>query len=52
MRDMAFRPKAFLPRMRATFPDHEVVELPRAKHYIQEDAPEEIAAAILQRFGP
>jgi haloalkane dehalogenase len=52
MRDMGFRPKAFLPRMRATFPDHEVVELPRAKHYIQEDAPEEIAAAILGRFGP
>ena len=51
MRDLGFRPKAFLPRMRATFPDHEVVELPRAKHYIQEDAPDEIADAITRRFG-
>jgi haloalkane dehalogenase len=38
--------------MRVTFPDHEVVELPRAKHYIQEDAPDEIADAITRRFGP
>jgi len=52
MRDPGFRPKAFLPRMRSTFPDHEVVELPQAKHYIQEDAPDEIAAAIARRFGP
>jgi haloalkane dehalogenase len=51
MRDLGFRPRAFLPRMRATFVDHELVELPRAKHYIQEDAPEEIAAAIARRFG-
>ena len=51
MKDMGFRPKPLLPRMRATFPDHEVVELSRAKHYIQEDAPEEIAEAIAKRFG-
>jgi haloalkane dehalogenase len=37
--------------MRATFRDHEVVELPRARHYIQEDAPDDIAAAIARRFG-
>lgn len=37
--------------MRATFPDHVVVELPGAKHYIQEDAPDEIAEAIAKRFG-
>lgn len=51
MRDVAFHPRAFLPRMRATFPDATVVELTRAKHFIQEDAPEEIARAISDRFG-
>ncbi len=51
MRDRGFRPKAMLPRMRASFPDHEVVELTNAKHYIQEDAPDEIAEAIAKRFG-
>lgn len=52
MKDFAFRPGPSLPRMRATFPDHVVVELPTAKHFIQEDAPDRIAAAIVERFGP
>ncbi|OJZ74183.1 haloalkane dehalogenase [Mycobacterium paraffinicum] len=51
MKDFAFRPGPTLPRMRATFPDHVLVELPNAKHFIQEDAPEEIAEAIVERFG-
>lgn len=51
MKDFAFRPGPSLPRMRATFPDHVVVELPTAKHFIQEDAPDRIAAAIMERFG-
>jgi haloalkane dehalogenase len=51
MKDFAFRPGPTIPRMRATFPDHVVVELPDAKHFIQEDAPERIAAAITERFG-
>jgi haloalkane dehalogenase len=51
MRDLGFRPGAILPRMRGTFRDHVLVELSRAKHYIQEDAPEEIAEAIVKRFG-
>jgi haloalkane dehalogenase len=51
MKDFAFKPGPSLPRMRATFPDHVVVELPTAKHFIQEDAPEVIAAAIIERFG-
>ena len=51
MKDFAFRPNPTIPRMRATFPDHVLVELPNAKHFIQEDAPGEIAAAILERFG-
>jgi pimeloyl-ACP methyl ester carboxylesterase len=31
--------------------DHMLVELPDAKHYIQEDAPERITEAIRDRFG-
>lgn len=49
MKDLGFRP-SMLSRLRATFPDHIVVELPNAKHYIQEDAPAEIADAIIKRF--
>jgi haloalkane dehalogenase len=37
--------------MQAVFSDHELVELPDAKHYIQEDAPEPITQAIRNRFG-
>ncbi|OBJ50080.1 haloalkane dehalogenase [Mycobacterium sp. 1423905.2] len=51
MKDVAFRPGPSIPRMRATFPDHVLVELPTAKHFIQEDAPQRIAAAIIDRFG-
>lgn len=50
MRDMVFRPKACVPRMRAAFPDLEVVELPHARHFVQEHAPHVIAAAIAKRF--
>lgn len=50
MRDMVFRPNACIPRMRAAFTDLDVVELPHARHFIQEHAPEEIAAAIRTRF--
>ena len=51
MKDFAFRPGPTLPRMRSAFPDHVLVELPGAKHFIQEDAPEAIAVAIVDRFG-
>src|SRR5262249_26145406 len=51
MKDFAFRPKQILPRMQATFASNVTVELPHAKHYIQEDAPDEIAQAITKRFG-
>ncbi|WAL66503.1 haloalkane dehalogenase [Amycolatopsis cynarae] len=50
MRDMVFRPKACIPRIRASFTDLEVVELPQARHFIQEDAPEQIMSAIADRF--
>jgi haloalkane dehalogenase len=51
MKDVAFRPGPAIPRMRGTFPDHVIVELPKAKHFIQEDAPDQIAAAIMDRFS-
>jgi haloalkane dehalogenase len=51
MKDVAFRPGPMLPRIRAAFHDHVLVELPNAKHFIQEDAPDRIAQAITERFG-
>jgi haloalkane dehalogenase len=51
MKDFAFRPGPNVPRMRAAFPDHVLVELPDAKHFIQEDAPGRITEAIIDRFG-
>src|SRR5262249_50596168 len=51
MKDFAFAPGPAIPRLRPTFPDPPLVELPEAKHFIQEDAPEQIAAAIIDRFG-
>ena len=50
-KDFAFKPGPNLPRMRAAFRDHVLVELPKASHFIQEDAPAEIADAIMARFG-
>jgi haloalkane dehalogenase len=50
MKDIGFRPR-MIPRMRQAFADVVVVELKNAKHYIQEDAPEEIADAIAKRFA-
>jgi haloalkane dehalogenase len=43
--DIAFKQKE-LQRFEGLFPRHQTVPLPGAGHYIQEDAPEEIAAAI------
>lgn len=51
MRDSAFRAADVLPRMRAAFSDVKVVELPEAKHFFVEDAPDQVAAAIVERFG-
>jgi pimeloyl-ACP methyl ester carboxylesterase len=39
------------PPMRKAFPDHVVVGLPGANHFIQEDAPGQIAEAITSGFG-
>ncbi|RDI26771.1 haloalkane dehalogenase [Rhodococcus sp. AG1013] len=50
MRDMIFRPKVCIPRMHAAFADLDVIELPRARHFIQEREPDEIISAIANRF--
>ncbi|MFD6511627.1 haloalkane dehalogenase [Rhodococcus sp. NPDC060176] len=50
MRDMVFRPKACIPRIHEAFTDLAVVELPHARHFIQEHAPGEIISAIANRF--
>lgn len=49
-RDFALRARVELPRFQSLFPDHDT-ELLDAKHFIQEDAPKEIAAAI-SRWHP
>ena len=49
-RDPIFPKNRTVPRFRSTFPDHEYVALPTARHFIQEDEPETIAEAIAQRF--
>lgn len=51
LRDVAFPAKTVLPRMRAAFSDLEIVELPRARHFFAEDAPDAVAEAIGRRFG-
>jgi len=50
-KDPAFRSAHLLPRMRAAFAGNVTVMLPQARHFIQEDAPEEIAQAITERFS-
>ena len=50
MRDRAFPAALLLPRMRAAFADVEVLELPDANHYLFEDAPDEVVAAVRRRF--
>ena len=36
---------------RSDFPNAELRTLPDANHFIQEDAPEEIASAVTAKFG-
>jgi haloalkane dehalogenase len=51
MKDPAFGRGPFLKRWESTFSDIEVVKMAKAGHYIQEDAPDQIAEAIRSRFG-
>ena len=50
MKDRAFGPK-YLERMKDIFADRVVVELPNAKHYIQEDEPDQVITSIIRRFS-
>ena len=50
-KDPALASDAFIARWRREFPDATLIELPDAGHYIQEDAPDEIAAAIRAAFA-
>ena len=52
MGDIGFPAATFIPRWRAAFPDTTVVQLPGARHFIQEDAGDDIARAIAARFLP
>ena len=50
-KDPAVGRDSVLQRWQDTFPDHRVVVLPEAGHYFQEDAPEAVVDAIIDRFG-
>ena len=50
MKDPAFGLAAVLSQLQDAFPDNVLIRLPQANHFIQEDAPDAIAEAIIQRF--
>ncbi len=50
-KDRALASDAYIARWRREFPDATLIELPGAGHYIQEDAPDEIVAAIREAFA-
>jgi haloalkane dehalogenase len=51
MRDPLFGKQRFLERWKRDFPAAELVTLPGANHFIQEDAAAEIADAVVSEFG-
>jgi haloalkane dehalogenase len=50
LKDFAFQTPE-LTRFEALFPDHRTVPLPRAGHFIQEDAPDDIVRAVRNWFA-
>lgn len=50
MKDRGFGHRRIVDRWKRDFPDAEVALLPDASHYVQEDAPDEIAAAVRRHF--
>lgn len=50
-KDPALASDSVIDRWRKQFPDATYVDLPKAGHYIQEDAPDEIIEAIRAAFG-
>jgi len=51
MKDFAFGRGRFLERWQESFPQATTVRLQGAAHYIREDAPDEIVAAIIDKYG-
>lgn len=52
MKDRGFGHQRIVDRWKRSFPDAEVVILPDASHFVQEDAPDEIVRAVKRRFSP
>jgi haloalkane dehalogenase len=50
-KDLGFRRGPTVARIRAAFSDIETLDLPNAGHYFQEEAPDEVVAAINKRFA-
>jgi haloalkane dehalogenase len=50
-KDPALGGDSVLQRWRETFPDHRALILPQAGHFFQEDAPDQLVEAILDRFA-
>ena len=51
MKDPGFGSRKVIERWQRSFPAAEVVVLADASHYIQEDAPDQIADAVVKHFG-
>ncbi len=51
MKDRAFGHRRIVDRWKRDFPQAQVVILPDASHFLQEDAPEEIASAVSRTFA-
>ncbi|MCP3989222.1 MAG: alpha/beta fold hydrolase [Actinomycetia bacterium] len=51
MKDKVLTSKSFFDRWSELFPNATWVELPEAGHFFQEDAPEDTAAAIIDKFA-
>lgn len=51
MQDRAFGSRRVIERWQRYFPSAEVVVLADANHYVQEDAPDQIADAVAKKFG-
>jgi haloalkane dehalogenase len=51
LRDRAFGARKVLERWHSDFPDAELHTLADANHFIQEDAPDDIAEAVRRKFG-
>ena len=51
MKDPGFGSRKVIERWQRSFPAAEVVVLADANHYIQEDAPDQIADAVIKHFG-